>query len=470
MKMIRWMMLMGLVLVVVVATAVPTTRAGNDGGNVLAFDGVNDYVQITGAGMFYPDDQANDFTMETWVRLNALPGNGVNWSMLAFANSAPGPSITSLRFQGNGVANQVNIFFNSVNDAGNAFSVPAAGSPVTFYAGRWYHVAATKVGNTYTVYLNGAQIAQRIQAPAGTYTRNIFAAGARVTNVANAFLNGQLDDIRVWSVGRTQTQIQQDMYTELAGSETGLEMYWKLNEAAGTTAVDTTSNGRNGTLTNMAGTEWTAATTPIGDTTVDGQQAITAIWNNQTSATSGGLTVTNNTFLQDLGDDIVFGHNGLQGNSTAGVPGGIAQRWSRLWYCDLNDAAGTSGGRVDLVFDFATSGMGGGSGPSGAASNYRLLESTDGGNTFTDIASATAIDSGLRTVTFSGVDINATGLCSHLTLGTVDSGGSPTAVSLRDISANPTTSWVTLALVGALAIGSVTLLRRRPLLPVPADK
>ena len=47
---------------------------------------------------------------------------------------------------------------------------------------------------------------------------------------------------------------------------------------------------------------------------------------------------------------------------------------------------------------------------------------------------------------------------------------SPTAVSLRDISANPTTSWVTLALVGALAIGSVTLLRRRQLLPVPADK
>ena len=36
-----------------------------------------------------------------------------------------------------------------------------------------------------------------------------------------------------------------------------LRGHWKLDEAAGTTAADSSGNGNHGTLTNMAGTEWT---------------------------------------------------------------------------------------------------------------------------------------------------------------------------------------------------------------------
>jgi hypothetical protein len=60
---------------------------------------------------------------------------------------------------------------------------------------------------------------------------------------------GELDDFRFWSVARTQAEIRATMHRELLGTETGLEVYAKLNEAIGTTAEDSTANNRDGTIT-----------------------------------------------------------------------------------------------------------------------------------------------------------------------------------------------------------------------------
>ena len=38
----------------------------------------------------------------------------------------------------------------------------------------------------------------------------------------------------------------------------GLVLHYKFDETSGTTAADSSGNGNTGTLTNMAGTEWTA--------------------------------------------------------------------------------------------------------------------------------------------------------------------------------------------------------------------
>lgn len=53
------------------------------------------------------------------------------------------------------------------------------------------------------------------------------------------------------------------------------------------------------------------------------QNDVRAIWKGgSTTAGPAGLIITNTSFLQDTGDDIVFGHNNLVGNTTADLPSG----------------------------------------------------------------------------------------------------------------------------------------------------
>jgi hypothetical protein len=75
------------------------------------------------------------------------------------------------------------------------------------------------------------------------------------------FYAGSIDDVRVWNVIRTQTEIQDNMNTELLGSETGLVAYYPLNQgiaAGNNTAIatvnDKSANALNGTLTNFTKT------------------------------------------------------------------------------------------------------------------------------------------------------------------------------------------------------------------------
>ena len=68
-----------------------------------------------------------------------------------------------------------------------------------------------------------------------------------------------LDEVRIWNVARTQSQIQAAMNTELVGTETNLKVYYNFNQGiAGstntnrTTFTDRTRSGYDGTLSNFS--------------------------------------------------------------------------------------------------------------------------------------------------------------------------------------------------------------------------
>ena len=60
--------------------------------------------------------------------------------------------------------------------------------------------------------------------------------------------NGKIDDICVWNTALTQSEIQQYMNCPPTGTEAGLVGYWNFEEGSGTTALDLTSNGNDGTI------------------------------------------------------------------------------------------------------------------------------------------------------------------------------------------------------------------------------
>jgi gliding motility-associated-like protein len=120
--------------------------------------------------------------------------------------------------------------------------------------------------------------------------KNSISSGAVANNVSNIKVHiggaihqvntpiylykGELDEIRVWNVARTATQIQQSFITTLQGNESGLVAYYDFNQGtpagnntAITSIVNTVNSASNGTLTNFTKTGTTSNF--IGNTTAN---------------------------------------------------------------------------------------------------------------------------------------------------------------------------------------------------------
>ena len=148
-------------------------------------------------------------------------------------------------------------------------------------------------------------------------------------------------------------------------------------------------------------------------------------------ATSSGLSIANNDFLNDTGDCIIFGHNNVVDTTAVDVPtdgdwaAALAPaRWTRAWDFDVHDGGG-AGGTVDLTFDFGDAGYAGVT-PAGDAGNYRLLKRVGESGQFTDIGAASGYAD--DTVTFSGVDVTQLG--SNFALGTLNDHASPVGANI----------------------------------------
>jgi hypothetical protein len=62
------------------------------------------------------------------------------------------------------------------------------------------------------------------------------------------YLSGSLDEIRIWNIARSQQEIQAAMNSCLAGDESGLVGYWRLDETSGQLIIDSSPSGNHGTL------------------------------------------------------------------------------------------------------------------------------------------------------------------------------------------------------------------------------
>lgn len=104
----------------------------------------------------------------------------------------------------------------------------------------WAHIAMTYDGNVLRLFVNGAFVQQWvIGEPIVTTTADLTFGD----NTENYALGGRLDEIRFWSVARSETEIHDNMRRVLVGNEIGLLGYWRLDEGVGDVVADLT--GRN---------------------------------------------------------------------------------------------------------------------------------------------------------------------------------------------------------------------------------
>jgi hypothetical protein len=118
----------------------------------------------------------------------------------------------------------------------------------------WFHVAATYDGSATRAFVNGADKGALEVGKLATPSNSLF--------VGVGLLGASIDELRVWNVARTDTEIQSDMHVRLTGSEPGLVGYWRFDEGAGTTARDSSSGAIPGALVN--GPTWVPSGAPLG--------------------------------------------------------------------------------------------------------------------------------------------------------------------------------------------------------------
>lgn len=211
------------------------------GGNALSFDGANDYVSV-------PDnnnlDITTNITLEAWVY--ATKSTGVQNVVSKSSNSI----------------NTGYIFPRTDNGWSNVVLYLNIGGWKTLSAAypslnAWHHLAATYDGATMKIYIDGTLSASSAQTGSIATNSNALTLGNQTGY--SEYFGGSADEIRVWNVTRTQSEIQNSMNSELdPASQTGLVSYYTANQgiAGGTntgltTLIDQKGNN-NGTLNGLS--------------------------------------------------------------------------------------------------------------------------------------------------------------------------------------------------------------------------
>jgi hypothetical protein len=143
---------------------------------------------------------------------------------------------------------------------------------------QWTHIAGTYDGTHRKLYLDGNLVAQD-EFTNGILNANVDLTFGQFMAWGIAYLKGEIDEVRIWNVTRTQDQIRANMYRPLSEDDReGIAGYWTFDETEGQ-ALDYSGNGNHGTLhrnTERVGStamlpEWVTDVSPLEGTLTSGE-------------------------------------------------------------------------------------------------------------------------------------------------------------------------------------------------------
>lgn len=228
-----------------IITIIDQSGNGNDGisqglsPSGLDFDGIDDYIEVPDS-----DDISllGDFTFETWVKVTDFTNfNGILGKTALNAQPAP---FDYYLFSGSGIPRVL------VGNGSSSESVVAVNPP---NPGQWAHLAVVKNGTSITHYLNGMPNGTGTITHATADNNSSMMIGSRPDLFTK--MKGSMDEVRIWNVARTQTEINATMNHVLSGTESGLVAYYPLDDAISSpmsVIEDRSSSANDGTARNFA--------------------------------------------------------------------------------------------------------------------------------------------------------------------------------------------------------------------------
>ena len=228
------------------------------GNKALQLNGTSQYATVGNASQL----RLTTFTLESWFKWN---GGGDP----ADTGASGIPDLIPLIAKGRALdeleANNINYFFGVDASSGTLaadFEERSDGSgatglnhPITSATAVtqnvWHHGAVTYNG-TWHLYLDGVDVTsstnQVVNEPPNDQANMLTSIGSslRPDNSTDGFFGGLVDEVRIWSVARTQAQIQGSMSTEMTTPTANLAGRWGLDEGTASTIADSSGNGIGG--------------------------------------------------------------------------------------------------------------------------------------------------------------------------------------------------------------------------------
>ena len=228
-------------LVTIVTQTAAITSTGFANFYSLSFDGSNDYVQIP-----HQSSQAisQNITLASWITVDAFG----NWDGVITKGINKSPY--ALQLWGNG---SIRFSANWGSPAGYSGS-GSWNSTGTVGTNSWHHIAVSYDGSNITFFIDGVLDSQ-VNNPGLVFGDDgeDLVLGADFPG-GNEYFDGIMDDVSIWNLALSQSDIQANMNNALTGNENGLVGYWNFDEGTGTQVTDQTSNGNDGTI---YGAVWT---------------------------------------------------------------------------------------------------------------------------------------------------------------------------------------------------------------------
>jgi len=210
----------------------------NCAGNAVSLSGNGTGAESDAARARVEIDLASDLptgnaprTVEFWLRVR--PTDWVGEKNEIYVYGGPGSTNTAfgLDFGTNPVAGMPNNHATLNPYTNGNFTVDSqADLGVDSSTPQWLHIAMSWDGTTFLTYVNGAPKISK------TNTGGVLATTASVLTLGcnppiNNCFNGEFDEVRVWNIARSATDIAQNYERSLSGNESGLVGYWKFDEA-----------------------------------------------------------------------------------------------------------------------------------------------------------------------------------------------------------------------------------------------
>lgn len=261
----------------VTATQTPSptpvsTTPSSGAGYALDFDGTTDFVEFESANSTFGAGWQDTKTVSLWVKPDTQVGpcaiNTPAWCDAIFGDRPRWWGISI-----GGIVGMDRIWVWNYDGSSNS---PLDMIPIDYTPGEWVHVALVHSDGMLRAYENGVEVGAL---PSGTTVQPntgaepILHLGGIINNSNRVWtFDGQIDEVRLWSIGRTESELTADMHAPLATLDPDLVAYYRMSDGSGSLLSDDSLNGHVGTLYDGARglpgdgatALWVQSTAPLG--------------------------------------------------------------------------------------------------------------------------------------------------------------------------------------------------------------
>lgn len=239
----------------ITATSFYTLVEGD--GTALNFDGEETRVTMTTS----LGDFGDQLTIEAWIKASEWQENSNEGTIVERAiNDNTGFKLTV------GDHGKAEFFLSTLPDGGGVNRVAVTSASI-MKLNTWNHLAGVYDGDSLHIYVNGVIEASKALTGVVYDGSRTFGIGhsnywLRTSADTNRYFSGSIDELRVWEVAKSKSEIRSGIQTQLEGTENGLRANFTFNDYEGTKIRDNSTHSGYATAWNLdsngpdAGGDW----------------------------------------------------------------------------------------------------------------------------------------------------------------------------------------------------------------------